>query len=117
MLATTRAAAALIRQRVGFRVLSSGSHPDFAPRTKQPPASASAPAGLPESTHQRIAQLVKAKPVVLFMKGSPAQPQCGFSAQVVRILHQHGACRAYVWAWRNRGLGLRSRDVTASLPL
>lgn len=29
--------------------------------------------------------------VVLFMKGTPAQPQCGFSAQAVRLLQQHGA--------------------------
>ena len=29
--------------------------------------------------------------VVLFMKGTPSQPQCGFSYQVVRILHAEGA--------------------------
>jgi monothiol glutaredoxin len=28
--------------------------------------------------------------VVLFMKGTPSQPMCGFSAQTVRLLHQHG---------------------------
>ena len=27
---------------------------------------------------------------MLFMKGTPEQPQCGFSAQVVRILHAEG---------------------------
>ena len=26
------------------------------------------------------------------MKGTTAQPQCGFSAQVVRLLHQHSEC-------------------------
>jgi monothiol glutaredoxin len=30
-------------------------------------------------------------PVVLFMKGVPEQPQCGFSAQVVQILDHLGA--------------------------
>lgn len=29
-------------------------------------------------------------PVVLFMKGSPAFPQCGFSAAVVQVLSQLG---------------------------
>jgi monothiol glutaredoxin len=35
-----------------------------------------------------IAQTVKDHPVVLFMKGVPEQPQCGFSATVVSILNQ-----------------------------
>ena len=39
-----------------------------------------------DSTRDRIDALVKGQPVVLFMKGSRQQPQCGFSAQVVRIL-------------------------------
>ncbi len=36
-----------------------------------------------------IAETVKAHPVVLFMKGSPTRPQCGFSAAVVDALRQH----------------------------
>ena len=35
-----------------------------------------------------IADTVKEYPVVLFMKGVPEQPQCGFSATVVSILNQ-----------------------------
>lgn len=35
-----------------------------------------------------IAQTVQEYPVVLFMKGVPEQPQCGFSATVVSILNQ-----------------------------
>ncbi len=38
----------------------------------------------------RIDSLVKAKPVVLFMKGTPVFPQCGFSARVVQILSHLG---------------------------
>ncbi|MGD9738501.1 MAG: Grx4 family monothiol glutaredoxin [Bauldia sp.] len=34
---------------------------------------------------------VKSHDMVLFMKGTPAQPMCGFSAQVVRILDYLGA--------------------------
>jgi monothiol glutaredoxin len=39
--------------------------------------------------HDRIAALVKSDKVVLFMKGSRAAPQCGFSAAVVGILDQY----------------------------
>ncbi len=35
-------------------------------------------------------------PVVLFMKGTPDFPQCGFSAQTVAALHQLGARFHYV---------------------
>lgn len=39
-------------------------------------------------TRDRIADLVKSSQVLLFMKGTPEMPQCGFSAQVVAILDQ-----------------------------
>ena len=35
-------------------------------------------------------QTVKADQVVLFMKGIPAQPRCGFSNMVVKILEMEG---------------------------
>ena len=35
---------------------------------------------------QRIKEQVTTHPVVLYMKGSPQFPQCGFSANAVRIL-------------------------------
>ena len=41
--------------------------------------------------HDFIANTVAEHPVVLFMKGVPEQPQCGFSAQVVQILDHLGA--------------------------
>lgn len=41
-------------------------------------------------TQQRIHQLVTENPVVLFMKGSPRAPQCGFSARAVQILNACG---------------------------
>jgi monothiol glutaredoxin len=37
-----------------------------------------------------IAETVKAHPIVLFMKGSPSRPQCGFSAAVVQVLAHYG---------------------------
>ena len=38
----------------------------------------------------RIKQDIADNPVVLFMKGTPVFPQCGFSARVVQILTQLG---------------------------
>lgn len=37
-----------------------------------------------------IHEQVTSHPVVLYMKGSPRLPQCGFSANAVRILHALG---------------------------
>lgn len=38
--------------------------------------------------HAQIRDLVTSEPIVLFMKGTRAQPQCGFSARVVDILDE-----------------------------
>jgi monothiol glutaredoxin len=38
----------------------------------------------------RIAELVKGSDVLLFMKGSPLFPQCGFSSRAVAILQHLG---------------------------
>ena len=38
------------------------------------------------SANERIDELVKANSVVLFMKGSPLFPQCGFSSKAIAIL-------------------------------
>lgn len=40
--------------------------------------------------HLRIRQEIASTPVVLFMKGTPVFPQCGFSASVVQILSHLG---------------------------
>jgi monothiol glutaredoxin len=40
---------------------------------------------------QRIEKLIAENPVVLFMKGTPQFPQCGFSGRVVQILDYLGA--------------------------
>jgi len=42
------------------------------------------------SIHQFINQQLKSTDVVLFMKGTPQFPQCGFSGQVVQILDYLG---------------------------
>ncbi len=42
------------------------------------------------STRDTIHQQVTSHPVVLYMKGNPSFPQCGFSANAVRILSACG---------------------------
>ena len=42
------------------------------------------------TVHDRIRQQVTDNTVVLFMKGTPVFPQCGFSATVVQILSHIG---------------------------
>ena len=43
-----------------------------------------------DPVHDFIAKAVAEHPVILFMKGVPDQPRCGFSQQVVQILDQLG---------------------------
>ncbi|CCD27043.1 monothiol glutaredoxin GRX3 NDAI_0J01510 [Naumovozyma dairenensis CBS 421] len=42
-----------------------------------------------EELNERLAKLVNAAPVMLFMKGNPSEPKCGFSRQIVGILREH----------------------------
>jgi monothiol glutaredoxin len=41
-------------------------------------------------TQQRIKEQVESNPVVLYMKGTPQMPQCGFSAMAVQVLQACG---------------------------
>lgn len=43
-----------------------------------------------EDVKSRIDRLVAANKVVVFMKGDPQQPRCGFSNAVVQVLRMHG---------------------------
>ncbi|MBV9859754.1 MAG: Grx4 family monothiol glutaredoxin [Alphaproteobacteria bacterium] len=42
------------------------------------------------TVHDRIRQEINDNPVVLYMKGTPVFPQCGFSAALVQILSHLG---------------------------
>jgi glutaredoxin-related protein len=46
-------------------------------------------AGSGDNVSVRIKQLLESAPVILFMKGSPAQPRCGFSRRVVDALNKN----------------------------
>ena len=41
--------------------------------------------------NQRISDIVQSNDVVLFMKGTPLFPQCGFSSKAIAILEHCGA--------------------------
>jgi monothiol glutaredoxin len=43
-----------------------------------------------DAVQQRIADIVNSNDVVLFMKGTPLFPQCGFSSRAVAILEHLG---------------------------
>ncbi|KAJ1621853.1 glutaredoxin-related protein [Pavlovales sp. CCMP2436] len=65
-------------------MLADDSHSDFAPQRKTPPADA------PTSIQERIAADLAKYPLVVYMKGVPAAPQCGFSNRVVQIMQAEG---------------------------
>ena len=43
-----------------------------------------------DDAQARVIETIKLHPIVLFMKGSPSRPQCGFSAAVVQTLAHYG---------------------------
>ena len=49
-----------------------------------------------DTVHQQIDNLVHEQDIVLFMKGTPQFPQCGFSQRVAAILEQQGVSYAAV---------------------
>ncbi|KAB5522816.1 thioredoxin-like protein [Coniochaeta sp. 2T2.1] len=65
-----------------------------APAAEQPQVEAQAqeeetdPEKKKEELFKRLGELVRAAPVMLFMKGTPSAPQCGFSRQLVAILRE-----------------------------
>ncbi|KAI5842934.1 thioredoxin-like protein [Morchella snyderi] len=71
-----------------------------AQETTAPPAAATPPPTTTSSSAEeeaqtedintRLEKLVKAAPVMLFMKGTPAAPQCGFSRTLVALLREKG---------------------------
>jgi monothiol glutaredoxin len=56
-----------------------------------------------------IKEQIEANPILLYMKGSPGAPQCGFSAQTVQCLISCGERFAYVDI-------LSNPEIRATLP-
>mmetsp|Transcript_54074 Transcript_54074/g.110343 ORF Transcript_54074/g.110343 Transcript_54074/m.110343 type:complete len:179 (-) Transcript_54074:399-935(-) len=63
---------------------SDGTDSDFAPKAKTPPPSS-------RDVQAEIKEMVHNRKVVLFMKGTPDFPMCGFSNRAVQILDHHSA--------------------------
>lgn len=53
------------------------------------PAAEADPEKAKEELNKRLEELVRAAPVMLFMKGTPSAPQCGFSRQLVALLREN----------------------------
>ena len=62
-----------------------------------------------DATLGKIREQIASNPIILYMKGSPDAPQCGFSAQTVQCLMACGERFAYVDV-------LSNPDVRATLP-
>jgi monothiol glutaredoxin len=58
---------------------------------------------------ESIREQIESNPVILYMKGTPNQPQCGFSARSVQALMACGERFAYVDI-------LANPDIRANLP-
>ena len=43
-----------------------------------------------QEARAKLQEAVKEKPIVLFMKGDPQLPQCGFSRAVIQLLEING---------------------------
>ena len=60
-------------------------------------------------TLEIIRKQIEENPVILYMKGSPEMPQCGFSARAVQVLNACGQEFAYVNV-------LQEQAIRATLP-
>ncbi|MBD1389240.1 Grx4 family monothiol glutaredoxin [Neiella sp. HB171785] len=60
-------------------------------------------------TLDRIKKQIAENPILLYMKGSPKLPSCGFSSQAAQVLMQCGERFAYVDI-------LQNPDIRAELP-
>ena len=63
------------------RAFTSDSHDDFKPKRT---------VVKDDDALDLIQKQIEENPVMLYMKGTPSQPQCGFSLQTVRILNAVG---------------------------
>ena len=61
------------------------------------------------SIEEKLKQQIKENPILIYMKGTPYDPRCGFSAKTVQILIDCGAQFAFVDI-------LENQEVRATLP-
>ena len=58
---------------------------------------------------QQLEQMISENNIILFMKGNPHQPQCGFSARVVEVLKEYQIEFSYMDI-------LQDPEIRATLP-
>ena len=71
-----------------------------------------------DDVNARIDSVVKGNDVVLFMKGSPLFPQCGFSSRAVAILNHLGAEFESVDVLQDQGIrqGIKAYSDWPTIP-
>ncbi|XP_006009846.1 glutaredoxin 3 isoform X1 [Latimeria chalumnae] len=73
--------------------LDGANAPELTRRVQRHASNSSVSAGTAdlakEDINERLKKLISAAPCMLFMKGSPQEPRCGFSRQITAILNQH----------------------------
>jgi len=71
-----------------------------------------------DDARSRIDSTVKASDVVLFMKGTPLLPQCGFSSRAVAILEHLGVEYASVDVLQDQGIrqGIKEYSDWPTIP-
>ena len=62
-----------------------------------------------ETVKEQLERVIEETPIILFMKGDPHQPRCGFSAKVVNILKEYQVEFSYMDI-------LADPEVRATLP-
>ena len=68
--------------------------------------------------HSRISDIVKTNDVVLFMKGTPLFPQCGFSSKAIAILDHLGVAYESVDVLQDQDIrqGIKSFSEWPTIP-
>ena len=71
-----------------------------------------------DDVQARIDGLVKSNDIVLFMKGSPLFPQCGFSSRAIAILNHLGAEFESVDVLQDQGIrqGIKAYSDWPTIP-
>ncbi|UZW55177.1 Grx4 family monothiol glutaredoxin [Sphingobium sp. JS3065] len=71
-----------------------------------------------DAVQQRIADIVNGNDVVLFMKGTPLFPQCGFSSRAIAILEHLGVAYESVDVLQDQGVrqGIKAFSDWPTIP-
>ncbi|VDP68507.1 unnamed protein product [Echinostoma caproni] len=70
----------------GFGLKHDGDRCGFSTLQAQQSGTGTGDASQPASLEVRLRSLINRAPVMLFMKGTPNEPQCGFSRQILELL-------------------------------